>query len=50
MLDTNIVILPRWIDPADLPDEMAIRAITLAELSAGLHQVRRNDVPNLDDT
>jgi predicted nucleic acid-binding protein len=26
-----------------LPDEVAISAITLAELSAGPHQVRRND-------
>jgi hypothetical protein len=31
MLDTNIVILRKWINPADLPDEMAISAITLAE-------------------
>jgi predicted nucleic acid-binding protein len=43
MLDTNIMILRRWIDPAELPDEMAISAVTLAELSAGPHQVRRND-------
>jgi predicted nucleic acid-binding protein len=43
MLDTNVVILRRWIDPAELPDEMAISAITLAELSAGPHQVRRSD-------
>ncbi|SEF80020.1 hypothetical protein SAMN04489712_10287 [Thermomonospora echinospora] len=43
LLDTNIVILRRWIDPAELPDEMAISAITLAELSAGPHEVRRND-------
>jgi predicted nucleic acid-binding protein len=43
MLDTNIVILRRWVDPAELPDEMAISAITLAELSAGPHEVRRND-------
>ena len=42
MLDTNIVVLRRWIDPAELPDEMAISAITLAELSAGPHQVRPN--------
>lgn len=42
MLDTNILILRRWIDPAELPDEMAISAITLAELSAGPHEVRRN--------
>lgn len=43
LLDTNIMILRRWIDPAELPEEMAISAITLAELSAGPHQVRRND-------
>ena len=40
MLDTNILILRRWVNPAELPDEMAISAITLAELSAGPHQVR----------
>jgi predicted nucleic acid-binding protein len=43
MLDTNILILRRWIDPAELPGEMTISAITLAELSAGPHEVRRND-------
>jgi predicted nucleic acid-binding protein len=43
LLDTNILILRRWIDPAELPDEMAISAVTLAELSAGPHQVRQND-------
>jgi predicted nucleic acid-binding protein len=43
LLDTNILILRRWIEPAELPDEMAISAITLAELSAGPHQVRSND-------
>jgi len=43
LLDTNIMILRRWLDPDELPDEMAISAITLAELSAGPHQVRRND-------
>lgn len=31
------------VDPEQLPDEMAISAITLAELSAGPHQVRRDD-------
>ncbi|MEU4314469.1 type II toxin-antitoxin system VapC family toxin [Nocardia sp. NPDC024068] len=40
LIDTNIMILRRWIDPAELPDEMAITAITLAELSAGPHEVR----------
>jgi predicted nucleic acid-binding protein len=43
MLDTNILILRRRIEPAELPDEMAISAITLAELSAGPHEVRSND-------
>lgn len=42
LLDTDIVILRAWIDPAELPDEMAITAITLAELSAGPHEVRDN--------
>lgn len=40
LLDTNIMILRRSIDPAELPAEMAISTITLAELSAGPHQVR----------
>jgi len=43
LIDTNIMILRRWIDPDELPAEMAISAITLAELSAGPHEVRRND-------
>ncbi|MFI9504749.1 type II toxin-antitoxin system VapC family toxin [Nocardia sp. NPDC052566] len=43
LLDTNIMILRRWIDPEELPEAMAISAITLAELSAGPHEVRRND-------
>ena len=49
LLDTNIVILRRWVDPAELPDEMAISAITLAELSAGPHEVRSNDEQNVYD-
>lgn len=47
LLDTNIVILRRWLDPADLPDEMAISSVTLAELSAGPHEVRGNDEQNM---
>jgi predicted nucleic acid-binding protein len=43
LLDTNIVILRRWLDPEELPAEVAISAITLAELSAGPHEVRRNE-------
>jgi predicted nucleic acid-binding protein len=40
LVDTNILILRRWIDPNQLPHELAISAVTLAELSAGPHQVR----------
>ncbi|MGW0958843.1 PIN domain-containing protein [Streptomyces gelaticus] len=36
-------ILRRWVDPEKLPAEVAISAITLAELSAGPHEVRRNE-------
>lgn len=43
LLDTNILILRRGIDPADLPAEMAISTVTLGELSAGPHLVRRDD-------
>jgi hypothetical protein len=43
LLDTKIVILREWIAPAELPAEVAITAITLAELSAGPHEVRRNE-------
>jgi hypothetical protein len=43
LLDTDIIILRGWIDPDDLPDEMAISAVTLAELSAGPHLVRSAD-------
>lgn len=43
LLDTNIMIRRRWVDPEELPDEMAISAITLAELSAGPHEVRGNE-------
>ncbi|HEY7146488.1 MAG TPA: type II toxin-antitoxin system VapC family toxin [Streptosporangiaceae bacterium] len=45
LLDTNILILRKWIDPAELPAEMAISAITLAELSAGPHEVRGDAEP-----
>lgn len=37
LLDTNVVILRRNIDPAELPELVAISAVTLAELSAGPH-------------
>jgi predicted nucleic acid-binding protein len=40
LADTNILILRSWIREHELPDELAISAITLAELSAGPHEVR----------
>lgn len=43
LLDTNIVILRARIAPEALPDEVAISAVTLAELSAGVHLVRGDD-------
>lgn len=43
LLDTNIVILRRWINQDELPDEVSISAITLAELSAGPQLVRDQD-------
>ncbi len=46
LLHTNILILRRWVDPNQLPDEMAISAVTLAELSAGPHQVRPDPEQN----
>jgi predicted nucleic acid-binding protein len=49
MLDTNILILRRWVDPAELPAEMAISAVTLAELSAGPHEVRGSNEQSLYD-
>jgi predicted nucleic acid-binding protein len=49
LLDTDILILRTWLDVAELPTEMAISAVTLAELSAGPHQVRGNDEQNAYD-
>lgn len=37
LLDTSVVVDHDTIDPADLPDESAITAITVAELAAGPH-------------
>jgi predicted nucleic acid-binding protein len=37
LIDTNVVIHLGALDPAELPDEMVISAVTLAELSAGPH-------------
>jgi predicted nucleic acid-binding protein len=37
LIDTSVVIDLGQIDPADLPSEVAISAVTLAELAAGPH-------------
>lgn len=37
IIDTSVVIDLQRIDPADLPDELAVAAVTLAELAAGPH-------------
>ncbi|WP_405099222.1 type II toxin-antitoxin system VapC family toxin [Micromonospora sp. NBC_01412] len=37
LIDTNIVIHLAALDPHQLPEEMVISAVTLAELSAGPH-------------
>jgi len=47
LADTNILMLRSWINPNELPDELAISAITLAELSAGPHEVRPESEQNL---
>ena len=45
LIDTNIVILRDLLTPGVLPDEVAISAVTLAELSAGPHAVVGDDLP-----
>lgn len=43
LLDTSILVLRRGIDPTELPDQVAISAVTLAELSAGVHLIEGDD-------
>ncbi len=43
VLDTSVVIDHDVIDPALLPDESAISAVTLAELAAGPHATENRD-------
>lgn len=43
LLDTSVVVDHDLIDPGGLPDESAIAAITLAELSAGPHATDDTD-------
>ncbi|MFN8031527.1 MAG: type II toxin-antitoxin system VapC family toxin [Dermatophilaceae bacterium] len=44
LIDTNILILRAHIPASELPDELAISAVTLAELCAGVHLVVGDDV------
>ncbi|MFD4462377.1 type II toxin-antitoxin system VapC family toxin [Nocardia sp. NPDC058480] len=37
VVDTNVLILIDELDPAELPDELMISAVTMAELAAGPH-------------
>jgi predicted nucleic acid-binding protein len=37
VIDTSVVIDLERVDPADLPSELAVSAVTLAELAAGPH-------------
>ena len=43
VLDTSVVIDLDCIEPTHLPDESAISAVTLAELSAGPHATENKD-------
>jgi len=47
MLDTNILILRRLIDPAFLPAQAGISAVVLGELAAGVHNID-DAAPNRD--
>jgi predicted nucleic acid-binding protein len=49
LLDTNILILRRSVDARLLPDEVAISAVTLAELAAGVHLVAGDDTAARDE-
>jgi predicted nucleic acid-binding protein len=40
LVDTNILILLDELDAAELPDEMTICSVTMAELAAGPHYAR----------
>ena len=42
LLDTNILILWGRIERSELPTQMAISAVTLAELSAGVHSLPKD--------
>lgn len=43
LVDTNVLILRTLIEADALPDQLAISAVSLAELSAGVHLVAGDD-------
>ena len=43
LIDTSVVIDLGRVDPADLPSEIAVSAVTLAELAAGPHATGDRD-------
>ena len=43
LIDTSVVIDLGRVDPADLPSEIAVSAVTLAELAAGPHATGDSD-------
>jgi len=49
LVDTNILILRARINPDLLPDEFAISAVTLAELSAGVNLVLGNSADDISE-
>lgn len=49
LLDTNIVILRHAIDPDELPDEVAVSVVTLAELCAGVHLVKGDNAEAIEE-
>ncbi|WP_251149929.1 type II toxin-antitoxin system VapC family toxin [Cellulosimicrobium sp. Marseille-Q4280] len=49
LLHTDILVLRRSIDASVLPEEVAISAVTLAELAAGVHLVGGDDTAARDE-
>lgn len=43
LVDTNVLILRHLLSAESLPEQLAISAVSLAELSAGVHLVNGND-------
>ncbi len=48
LLDTNILVLRRWIDPSELPDEMAISAVPAIAEELPLFTTNPSDYAGLE--